>query len=971
MKTLCHLPGSRLGRFIGLTLVTLSASAATITWTGGNGSWSDSTRWSPQAVPGVGDTAVIGGADVVVIRVDGTPSVSTLVLENPNATLRLAGSGQTGQAVLTVANGFVNEGIIELGSEVGPYHAQLTVTSGTLTNAVGGVLRAVEGTLGPRILDAHLDNRGTLVVFQDLTLSRNVSNGGTVELPGGKTLSIPSPIVWTHRVGSIAGTGRLLLANGSTFVLEEDFTPGGFILDAPNLTIDGPARLLGPTGGEFLIRDWTINAPVVVTGDLRIDGVVRFNSPMTVAAGKTLRLAGSGQTGQAVLTVANGFVNEGIIELGSEVGPYHAQLTVTTGTLTNAVGGVLRAVEGALGQRILDAHLDNRGTLAVEKNTSLLFNRSLLNAPSGLLGGNGTFDLTSASVSNDGVLAPGASPGILTLSGSVQQRALSRVDIEIGGFVVGSEHDQLVFNNPVTLDGTIRATLVDGFFPKKDDEFAVLTYPSRDGTFATLDNPLPERIAWEVRYEPTFARLVVLNTAPTLAAITDQTVNELVALSVVASASDRDLPAQTLTYSLDDAPEGMTVQPGTGKISWTPGEAQGPGTYDVTVRATDNGTPSLAHTTRFKVTVHESNVPPVLALPGSQSVEEQTELVFTVHGTDADLPANTLTFEMVSGPDGATFNPSTREFRWTPAESQGPGNFTAAFRVTDLSPDAVNERQMSATGQVGFTVAERNLSPVLAAIADQATTEAVPFSLAATAVDSDIPANVLVYSLDAAPVGMTIHPGTGAISWTPTEAQGPGTHDIVVRVSDNGVPPLAQTHSFSVSVSEVNRSPLLAGVADATVHAGTLFATRLSATDPDLPANTVTFSLISGPEGATVNPAGQVEWTPPLTATGGVGEFVVRVTDDGAPTQSDDETFRVAVAGPVEILRVTRTGDQWTILWRAVAGNHYRLIRTATLVSAEWALVPGEVTATGDTASRTLPIESEISTSFLRVELVQ
>jgi hypothetical protein len=260
---------------------------------------------------------------------------------------------------------------------------------------------------------------------------------------------------------------------------------------------------------------------------------------------------------------------------------------------------------------------------------------------------------------------------------------------------------------------------------------------------------------------------------------------------------------------------------------------------------------------------------------------------------------------------------------------------------------------------------------MLAAITNQTATEEIPFSITATAVDPDMPANLLVYSLESAPAGMTIHPSTGAISWTPTEAQGPGVYEVMVRVIDNGEPQLAHNHPFNVTVSEVNRPPLLAEVAEATVHAGTTVAIRLSATDPDLPANTFTFSLISGPEGATVTSTGQVEWTPPLTATGGVAEFVVRVTDDGAPTQSDDETFKVAVAGPLEILSATHTGDQWTILWRAVAGNTYRLISAPTLASTEWTPLSGEVTATGDTASQTLPIVPEISTSFLRVELVQ
>jgi hypothetical protein len=1066
MKTHSHSCLPRAARLLAAALLSLTASAATLTWSGGNGSWGDPMKWSPQIVPGAADTAVIGGADALIVRVDGSHSVGTVVLSNPKTILLLQGSGQTGQAMLTVANGFVNEGIIELSSETSTYVARLTVTTGTLTNAPGGLIRISEGTGGTRQLFANLDNRGTLDLAHNLTLDGNVANSGTINLPDGKTLTVQTAKIWTHRNGAITGTGTLSLPNNSTLVLAEDFTPGTFVLNAPNLTVSGPARLLGPATGEFLIRNWTINAEIVVTGDLRIDGTVKFNSPLAVSAGKTLRLLGSGNQGQAILTVANGFVNEGIIELSSETSTYVARLTVTTGTLTNAPGGLIRISEGTGGTRQLFANLDNRGALLVRSNATLSVTGSLLNASTGILGGAGTFNLTSATVTNEGTVAPGTSPGILSVSGNLPHGAGSRFEAEIGGFTAGTEHDQLVLANPVNFDGTIRAALINGFFPKKDDAFTVLTYPSRTGSFTTLDNPLPERIAWEVRYGTTSAQLVVLNTAPTLATIGNQTMNEQVQFSVTASATDQDLPAQTLTYSLDTAPTGMTINSATGQITWTPTEAQGPGTHNVTVRVTDNGTPSLGHTTSFSVTVNEVNVAPQLVLPGARTVNEQTELVFIIDGTDADVPPNALTYELVSGPPGATFNAATRELRWTPTEAQGPGSFTATFRVTDSNPDAVNEKQLGATGAVSLTVAEVNLRPTLAGIGNQTATEELLFSVTATATDPDLPANGLAYSLETAPTGMAINPTTGQITWTPTEAQGPGAHNVTVRVTDSGTPALAHTTSFSVTVSEVNRGPTLAGIGNqtanegavfsvtatatdpdvpanglaysldtaptgmtinpatgaitwtpteaqgpgdhgvtvrvtdngspalehttgftvtvkevnrppvlaslsgATVHAGTPFAASLAATDPDLPANTFTYSLVSGPGGATVTPAGAVNWNAPIEAAGSVVEFTVRATDDGTPPQAGDETFQVTVAGPVEILGSVAAGDAIEITWRALPGLTYRLISAEALPATEWAPLSGEVTATGSAASKTITINPQSAALFLRVELV-
>ena len=59
---------------------------------------------------------------------------------------------------------------------------------------------------------------------------------------------------------------------------------------------------------------------------------------------------------------------------------------------------------------------------------------------------------------------------------------------------------------------------------------------------------------------------------------------------------------------------------------------------------------------------------PVLDPIGNQSVDELVELTFTATATDADLPANTLTFS--SGCQGTaagmTIDPDTGAFTWTP-----------------------------------------------------------------------------------------------------------------------------------------------------------------------------------------------------------------------------------------------------------------------------------------------------------------
>src|SRR5439155_40106 len=132
----------------------------------------------------------------------------------------------------------------------------------------------------------------------------------------------------------------------------------------------------------------------------------------------------------------------------------------------------------------------------------------------------------------------------------------------------------------------------------------------------------------------------------------DQTVAELNTLTVTNAASDADLPANTLTFSLVSAPAGVNLDPSSGVLSWTPTEAQGSSTNLITVRVTDNGAPPLSDTKSFTVVVTEANSAPVLTVPTGQTVAELSTLTVTNTASDPDLPANTLTFSLVSAPAG-------------------------------------------------------------------------------------------------------------------------------------------------------------------------------------------------------------------------------------------------------------------------------------------------------------------------------
>src|SRR5204862_382186 len=373
-----------------------------------------------------------------------------------------------------------------------------------------------------------------------------------------------------------------------------------------------------------------------------------------------------------------------------------------------------------------------------------------------------------------------------------------------------------------------------------------------------------------------------VNLAPVLSVPADQTIDEQTTLSVSASATDADAPGNTLTFGLVSAPTGMTVNGSSGVISWTPSEAQGPSTNVVSVSVTDNGVPALSATNSFTVTVTEVNLAPVLSVPADQTIDEQTTLSVSASATDADLPANTLSFALVSAPLGMSINPASGVISWTPSEAQGPSTNVVSVSVTDNGVPA-----LSATNSFTVTVTEVNLAPVLTVPADQTMAEQTTLSVSASATDADLPANTLTFALVSAPTGMTINPASGAISWTPTEAQGPSTNAVSVSVTDNGVPALSVTNTFPVTVNEVNLAPVLTVPADQTMAEQTTLNVSASATDADIPANSLTFALVSSPAGLTINPAsGAISWTPTEGQGPSTNVVSVSVTDNGVPALS-------------------------------------------------------------------------------------
>jgi hypothetical protein len=124
------------------------------------------------------------------------------------------------------------------------------------------------------------------------------------------------------------------------------------------------------------------------------------------------------------------------------------------------------------------------------------------------------------------------------------------------------------------------------------------------------------------------------------------TIAELVAFGFGASAVDPDLPAQPLTYSLVGAPSGAAIDGSSGAFAWTPGEAQGPGSYGFSVRVSDGVDATDAP---IALAVTEDNTAPVLDAIGDQSGPEGSDLTFTAARPTRTCPAQALVYTLDPG----------------------------------------------------------------------------------------------------------------------------------------------------------------------------------------------------------------------------------------------------------------------------------------------------------------------------------
>jgi len=168
------------------------------------------------------------------------------------------------------------------------------------------------------------------------------------------------------------------------------------------------------------------------------------------------------------------------------------------------------------------------------------------------------------------------------------------------------------------------------------------------------------------------------NTAPTAQA---QSVNasEDTPLGITLTASDPNIN-NVLTYSVTQQPTNGTLSGSGANITYSPNE-NFHGSDSFTFEASDGGATSSA---TISINVASVNDPPSLDPISDKTVNLGNPLTFTAIASDVDLPDDSLGYSLTGiVPTGASINPVTGVFSWTPTAAQAGSIYSFGVRVTD------------------------------------------------------------------------------------------------------------------------------------------------------------------------------------------------------------------------------------------------------------------------------------------------
>ncbi len=355
------------------------------------------------------------------------------------------------------------------------------------------------------------------------------------------------------------------------------------------------------------------------------------------------------------------------------------------------------------------------------------------------------------------------------------------------------------------------------------------------------------------------------------------------------TATDADLPPQTLSFTISGADaELFNIDAGTGELTFisapdfeAPLDVGTNNVYDVQVTVTDDGVGSLSDTQDIAVTVTDVNDAPVITSPSAAAVvlvdlPVEQEATFGWNSSGGWFSINSGFFNMFVTEGGQVTHSNPGHIVTHADLSQGAHTLQAGTYTIYFAKGSYNN-----AGTSPFDVTFAGLTEAQASAISETPPAPGFFELWS-------------YTWNVLPGDPNIG---GPLSFSALNEPPGGTNSAI-----DGVGGLSELgNGFLVIYSPLN------GTAAIDVAENQTAVTTVTATDADLPAQTLSFSISGGADAAQFNiDAGTGELTfisapdfeaPLDVGADGVYDVQVTVSDDGVPSLTDVRDIAVTVTG--------------------------------------------------------------------------
>jgi len=442
------------------------AGIGTITLTGQNNYGSGTSLSSGRLLIAGGGKTTSGGATSITALGASTPALGVDGAGSAFTTASINATGNTNRSiVVNVTNGGLlrttSGGLSLRTAQLLPSStntAQLTIDGGgSLADLAGGLTIASAST-----------NTGSVSISGGAAL--RTADVSTVGFATGNTRVLPTVMIagagsnWTSTSSLVMSNGDFTLDQGGTASFASAaFGTASAVLQA-KLTVSGATSRFTTTSGDLVIGSGTGTGELVLTEG----GAADVAGSLVLADSGTASgiLSIGGAEGQAA--AATGSFTAPSVMLGSATSRINFNHTGTGNLFAAAISGA-GAINHVAGETNLTGNSAGFTGATTVSGGTLRVNGSLGSAAStvtvqsgGRLGGSGTIG-GNVTVTN-GVLAPGNSPGTLTVAGNLTLTAASLLDLEFGqsNVVGGPLNDLIDVGGNLTLDGTVDVTVTPG-----------------------------------------------------------------------------------------------------------------------------------------------------------------------------------------------------------------------------------------------------------------------------------------------------------------------------------------------------------------------------------------------------------------------------------------------------------------------------------------------------------------------------